>query len=477
MTTEDPLKNWQLENREQDAEQWKLQETEQDLNKHMQLQSGQPDAYWQPIEYTRNPQQPRGRNWVLPSVLIVALLAVLGYVGWIGYGQLSSGESFDLAALIPRLGSVQPTATPTSAPVAAAAAVTEEATPTLEPTPTSAPVETPTPTIEPTPTIAMAQLISGTVNAVGGVNARRDPAITGDLVELLSDGTQVVVTRQEGDWMQIILPNRTVAWVVAEFINTTSQPVPLAELAALYAEAGLPVPTPEAAATALLLAPTPAAGAEITGTNPLTGSLLGGGPPDLVPNGVIPGVPFTNTLPLLGPALTVTDTTGVNARSSPDTTGDPITVVPNGAVLPVIGRNPAGDWLQVQLPTGETGWMFAGAVVASPDAVNAPIVNEGGTGILTTTADTAGATPAVANVPDGATATVTNGLGANLRPAPSRDVDGVYTAAEGESFALIGRSGDGEWVQVVLPDGSSAWALGTTVSLSVDINTLPVTQP
>ena len=72
---------------------------------------------------------------------------------------------------------------------------------------------------------------------------------------------------------------------------------------------------------------------------------------------------------------------------------------------------------------------------------------------------------------------MTNGLGANLRSAPSRDLDSVFVAALNDSFSVVGRSGDGEWVQVVLPDGTLAWALVTAVQVSADINTLPVTQP
>src|SRR5512139_2230006 len=92
MSTEDPLKNWQLEDRKQpDPEQWKLEDADQDLSKHLQLQEGETSPYWQPVEYERAPQA--RRNWVLPSVLIVALLAVLGYVGWIAYNQLGGGLS------------------------------------------------------------------------------------------------------------------------------------------------------------------------------------------------------------------------------------------------------------------------------------------------------------------------------------------------------------------------------------------------
>ena len=171
----------------------------------------------------------RRRNWVLPSVLIVALLAVLGYVGWIALGQLGGGfGSFaGIAAPAPT-----ETATVDAAAVAAAASPTPApATPTAAPTATTAPVATATPTLEPTPDIAMGELISGTVNAVQGVNARREP--NGEIIRTLNEGEGVVVTRQDGDWLQVILSDGTsVAWVSSEFVNRTPQMVPLEQLAA-----------------------------------------------------------------------------------------------------------------------------------------------------------------------------------------------------------------------------------------------------
>ena len=95
MSTNDPLKNWQLENSGQSPDQWKLEDSEQDLNKHMQLEPAETNPYWQPVEYERDPR-PRRRNWVLPSILIVALLGVLGYVGWIAFNQFNSGAGLAL---------------------------------------------------------------------------------------------------------------------------------------------------------------------------------------------------------------------------------------------------------------------------------------------------------------------------------------------------------------------------------------------
>jgi len=242
MSTEDPLKNWQLEDRKQpDPEEWKLEDADQDLNKHLQLQEGETSPYWQPVEYERAPQT--RRNWVLPSVLIVALLAVLGYVGWIALGQVGGG--FGSFAGIAGPAPTE-TATVDAGAVAAAASPTQvQATPTPAPTATTAPVATATSTLEPTPAIAMGELISGTVNAVQGVNARREP--NGEIIRTLSENEGVVVTRQDGDWLQVILSDgTTVAWVSSGFVNRTPQMVPLEQLAAIFTAAGLPVPTPAA---------------------------------------------------------------------------------------------------------------------------------------------------------------------------------------------------------------------------------------
>lgn len=478
MSTDDPLKNWQLDDRKEDAEQWKLEDAEQDLNKHLQLQPGEAGPHWQPIEYERN-AAPQRRNWVLPSVLLVALLAVLGYVGWIAFGQMSDGGTTGFGIPIPGLAA-EPTATFT--PEAAVAVAPETATP-VPPTPTIAPQPTATATVEPSPTIAMAQLISGTVNAVGGVNARKEPAITGEVLTLLDQGAGMTVVRQQDQWLQVILGDGvTVAWVAAEFVDQTPQAITLAELATIYAAAGLPVPSAEAAPlTSLLPAPSVTATtlitdslADIFATTPTAAPGADDAVPPLVTSGVVPNEPFTNTLPVAGPALTITDTTGVNARSAPSTDGGLIVTVPNGAVLPVTGRTVAGDWLQVQLPDGVTAWMFAEAVVASPDAASAPVVEAAAAAVQTTTAP---ANTLVEGAPSGATATITNELGANLRSAPSRDLGVVYSALQNESFTVVGRNGDGEWVQLVLPDGTFAWALATTVQLSIDAATLPVTQP
>ena len=102
-------------------------------------------------------------------------------------------------------------------------------------------------------------------------------------------------------------------------------------------------------------------------------------------------------------------------------------------------------------------------------------------GITDTAAATSteAAVPPLAGTPTGATATVANPLSRRIvRGAPSRDLEPVYSAASGESFAVVGRNrARAIGFQVVLPDSSAPWILATLVEVSVGLDTLPVTQP
>jgi len=541
--SKDPLKNWQLEDGGEPLEQWKLQDTEQELG-HMQLQpTGATPKDWQPVEYQRAPGK-SGRNWILPSIVIVALLVALGYVGYVSLSR------FDIGALTGGAGAGD--ATPpaeATAPVAAVVAPTEA--PTAAPPPTDAP-PTPTlpPTPEPSPTPALISVRFGTVNDSAGVNARREPATTAEIIRLLNNAERVTVVRQDGEWLQVILADNQAAWVSAQFIDqAVGEQKTLEEWNAILVAAGLPPVTleaaPDAAAVAATAAPIglpvnvtvigdpgatvrlePATEAQVVGDALLSTVLVAtgrtdaadwllvtlpdgrrgwilsgliqadgdattlpvqpadfllaegvltevtpapaaGAAPVLVVSGVAPIAPFTSTIPSTGQAIAISDTLGVNARTAPTLTGTILSVLPNGAVLPVLGRAPDNLWVQVELPDKQLAWVFRDAVNVSTNIDDAPVV--GGEGEVA--APTAAPTPA----PDGAaTATVISLLGSNVRTQPGNDSEPVETASRGAVFPVTGRSADSAWLQVQLADGRAGWILADTTELSVDIATLPV---
>uniref|UniRef100_A0A7C1JGM7 SH3b domain-containing protein n=1 Tax=Caldilinea aerophila TaxID=133453 RepID=A0A7C1JGM7_9CHLR len=534
----DPLKNWQLEKSDEPLDQWKLQDAEQAAS-HLQLQeTGATPANWQPVEYQRTPARP-GRNWILPSIVVVALLAALAYVGFIALNNLG---------LALPVGS-GPANTPTivATPDEAAAAMPIE-TPTEEPTPTPEP---PTPTPEPpTPTPALILTRVGVVNDPAGVNARREPSTTAGIIRLLNNGERVTIVRQEGDWLLVILPENQAAWAWAEYFDqSVGEQKTLEEWNAILTAAGLPPVTPEAETvttppaesapttlTATVIADPgatlriePALQAQVVGEALLGAALTASGrtaagdwllvtlsdgrrgwisaplvsvegdvaalpvqpsdvlvvagivaptptvslpeaplaaPPfTLETNNVIPPAPYTSTVPSVGAAIAISDTAGVRARTAPSLEAGVVTVLPNGAVLPAVGRSADNQWIQIVLPDNQRAWVFRGVVVVSSNIDDVPVVGADGQPAQPTPSPEAAGEP---------TLTVKSLLGANIRPAPNNESEPIETVSMGATFPAIGRTEDGNWIQVRLADGTTGWVLASTSELNVEVTTLLV---
>lgn len=466
MTKKDPLRNWQLEEGSEPLEQWKLQDAEQDLDKHLQLQSTDaPQTAWQPVEYQR-PARPQ-RNWVLPSIVIVALLIALAYVGWISLSRIG-GDVFSLASLpIPgfaALSTETPQAEPTSESGVGAVAA-ETATPTAAPTDTPL-APTPAPTLMPTPTPVLITRVVGTVNADAGVNAREEPTTDAAIVILLNKGDQLTVvtseTRDDVEWLQVILADNKVAWVAAEFVDrAVGEQLTLEQWNEVLARAGLPPMTPEPAAQA----PDQPVGAERL-------------------DAVVTGEP------------------GINARQEPAREAVVLLNIANGERLTAIGRNAAGDWLVVELPDGNLGWVLTSFVSLSGEVNTLPelpanVVLEGLPEPATPAAQAtlaATSTPVAESAPTGlvvssvtprepytntipatgAAIAVTDTTGVNARSAPALDGGILGVVPNGAVLPAVGLSEDGEWVRVELPAGQQGWMFRDAVSVSSNIDTLPV---
>lgn len=584
MNADDSLKNWQVEESGKGGERYALSGTAAEPPKQLQLQEdASAGSQWQPIDYRRQ-SGPR-RAWVLPSIAIVALLGVLSYVGWIAFGQVTGSATgsnlFEAmgAALNGVIGG-QAAAAPTPAEVAATVPLTgtAEIPPTATVAPTATPEPPPTATPEPPPTPAVADLITATVTEVNGVNARREPSTTAEVVRLLTLNTAMTVVAEQEGWLQVILDDNTLAWVSADFVQRSTGQVPVERMNEILVAAGLPPlvqPAPVAPASAAApevvlpavvigepginarnepdlvtgvtvmqlatgeavnavgrnadnqwlavelpeggygwvltqfvtlqgdVAALPAVTSDVlaawvaaesaAAVAPATDAAAGGlalvptatpapSLPVLAVSPIAPPAPFTNTLPL-GAAVAISDAAGVNARSAPSVDGALLLVVPNGAVLPAVGRTADGEWIQVQLPDGQLAWMARAVINVSDNIDTAPVDGVAAAAepaaatapAETATAEPAAATAPAATVPAGAAiATVTNQLGANLRSVPDRNANPVVTVNNGETFPAIGRTADGAWVQLALPDGTTGWALASTVSLDTDVNELPI---
>ena len=309
-------------------------------------------------------------------------------------------------------------------------------------------------------------ILTVTINAINGVNVRRTPATEDtNIIRLLENGTVLPAVGRTADnqWIQVTLPDAVNGWIATEFL------VPSGDITTL------PVVDENAAITA-------PAGAPVSATG-------------IVTSGYEPDPPYTNVVPAdNSPAIIVTVVDGVNARTSPTLDGEVEAVVPQGAVLPATGRSADSQWVQVELPTGVTAWIFRDTVTATPAVGALPAVDGGfptpdpeatvETILLPTptpAADTAAPTaaaPAATTAPE--SSTVTAEVVPFLLPVYSEPDSGstvVVRSQRGSDFVVIGRTADSAWLQVTTANGDSGWVVAGNVRVTGDVNGVPVVEP
>ena len=89
----------------------------------------------------------------------------------------------------------------------------------------------------------------------------------------------------------------------------------------------------------------------------------------------LPAPATEGLLPTPTPTRPQGRTTGpANVRSGPDTAFALLLSLPPDAVVDLIGKTPAGDWWQVQLADGSSGWVFAQLLAVSGAADSVSVV-------------------------------------------------------------------------------------------------------
>ncbi|MCB0045212.1 MAG: SH3 domain-containing protein [Caldilineaceae bacterium] len=457
MSERNSLDDWQLEGSGQAGDQWQLLDQEQSLPEDMRLrETGAPPAQWTPVAYAEDEGGGRG-GWILPTLIIIALLAVMGYIGWLAMNGFEIGLPTNQATptALPDDTSGEPgvvavsDATADTADDAAAAPTAEPATATPPPEPTEAPTATPATVVQ--------RVV--TVISLYGVNARLEPG-DGDVATVLETGTTGVVIDESGEWVRIELDSGEQYWVSnsAELVEFTTRTVVVEEGATppVGSEATA-VPTAAEATDAA----TPAATEAATDADGVTAR--------------------------------IDSAVGLNARSEPSTDGEVVMIVPEGTELPVTAVSDDGEWVEVTLEDGRSGWLTVefvtitgdlagleqGAVEPTPEPATAtePIT---GTTALTDTTTVTGTSTVTDTQPQpdvDPMVSIDNLLGATARSAPDTGADSIATLARGTELPALGRSTDDEWVQVELEDGTEAWLFAGAVSLNVEIGTLPIVEP
>lgn len=213
------------------------------------------------------------------------------------------------------------------------------ATGTLPPTGMPLPSESPSaPT--PSPTVAPLDGVTSTE-----VNVRIQPSTTGEVLGVIPAEMRVVITGQDpgGNWWQIEYPHPDAidgkGWVNAQFVTTANaEEIPVV--------------------------------------------------------GVDPDDPAQGSIAVVQHQI--------NVRSGPGTDYDSLGTLNPQDVVSLIGKDPAGAWLQIEFPQGVgpegTGWVSA-AFVQAQGAERLPIVAESGIVIGTGTPTIIPATPTATVVP------------------------------------------------------------------------------
>ncbi len=479
MSDQNTADNWRLEDTGNTGKQWKLQETEQNRIAQWQLQDeSYEDVGWQPVAYEREPRQ-QGGGWVLPTLVGLALVAVVAYGAWIGLTQFNV-SNFSIGSLISNAtftpvatevgGVTEPIVNAPTAVVATAPIVTTE---------TPVPTATLPPATSPTLAPVLVDQRYVRISNQYGVNARSEPSTAAEIVDLLEVDETFILEQTQAEWLQIAVSNGVLAWISAEFAEQYTEQKPLAEANSERSALGLPllaspegdtpIATPVAATTPLTTTAAPVVTTPIT-TTPTAPTLATG-----------PGATITGTVNI---------TVGLNARSAPEASAALVTLLPGNAELTLTGRTSDNSWLRTTVSESVPVWVFAEFVTVGGDVNTLPTT--GGTAPITGTLLTTGTltelsttpvvtttTPSTAttSAPAGATATVNSILGTGVRQGPSRDADALTTLPFDRVYPVLARSADNEWVQIAVEADLQGWVLVSSINLSVDLATLPVVVP
>ena len=166
-----------------------------------------------------------------------------------------------------------------------------------------------------------------------------------------------------------------------------------------------------------------------------------------------PPVDLTTTLAITVPPASEVSipvvTVAANLRSGPSIEANVVGQIGAGAEITIAGRNSDGSWYQLD----DGSWVVGFVVDDAPPAL--PIVVDGMLAITQT-------------VP----ATVTGGA-LILRAGPSRTDNSLGTYEGGTVTAVLTRSPDGNWLQVLMRDGKTGWMSADFLDVADSLEDLP----
>ncbi len=473
---------WQLKDTGESGDQWMLRDTEQRLPKNLQLQNDQsyvpPDAGWQPIDYRAMQQAaaPRARGgWLLGLLVFLALAAVAAYLTFYYIGApaflaplfpsqtAADGSGGDgpaaAGAAEPQVGETAPisvtdTLSGTAAvtgtvPVTGAVPVTAGGALTAATTPE--PVATPLPTPTPAPTIPPVLVRTATVSSGAGVNLRRNPLGTAELIRTLADNSSHVIASgpisgtDGGLWIQLALTD-TLGYVSADYATIVTQTLPFSQAVTLLTSVGLPAPTPPVVPSSVATDTVEAAASDaLTVTGALTSTASA----------------TTTEAATATAAVTVTSAATATDEATATSAG---TAGVEGVSLPTPTRAAA-----TTSPVTATA-----TLTATPRAVATLRGLAAASNATATPRARVGTPTATAAAPITLTAVISPADGLNLRSNPDTSASVLVMLPVSTTVTLLARTENGQWLRARTATGEEGYLAASFVRVAGSVNRLPL---
>ncbi|MCP4421531.1 MAG: SH3 domain-containing protein [Chloroflexi bacterium] len=169
-------------------------------------------------------------------------------------------------------------------------------------------------------------------------------------------------------------------------------------------------------------------------------------------------------------ATAVIATGALNVRSGPGIEYSVVTVVNQGHVVNLLGRNADSSWAYVQTATAAKGWVNASSSYITPSVAISSL------DVVTTATATPTATPTSTPTPTPATtATALVATGAlNVRSGPGVTYSVLTVATQGQTVTLLGRNANSSWAKIRLSNGTEGWVNASLLTSNVSISSLPL---
>lgn len=186
------------------------------------------------------------------------------------------------------------------------------------------------------------------------------------------------------------------------------------------------------------------------------------------------------TVPPQPPAsVTATATTTVRVRSGPGTDFPQVGSIDAGQTVPVVGKNAGGDWLYVDA-NGTRGWAAIFLFTVQGDLNTVPVVDQNGgtngTPLPPPPAPTTEPAQPTSEPPNPGGVTGVTLSTVRVRSGPGTNYAPVGAVDQGLTVQVVARNGNNTWVFIQYND-IQGWVATWLLTITGDINTLPVLQP